>query len=53
MRWSNPLAQLCVCASVLLVPFAANAATEEDPWQSVNRPIFQFNDFVDTYALKP
>ena len=53
MRWSNPLAQLCVCASVLLVPFAANAATEEDPWESVNRPIFQFNDFVDTYALKP
>jgi phospholipid-binding lipoprotein MlaA len=44
MRWSNPLAQLCVCASVLLVPFAAQAATEEDPWESINRPIFQFND---------
>jgi len=53
MRWSNPLAQLCVCASVMLVPFVAQAATEEDPWESVNRPIFQFNDFVDTYALKP
>ena len=53
MRWSHPLAQLCVCASVMLVPFAAQAATEEDPWESVNRPIFQFNDFVDTYALKP
>ncbi|MDI2594881.1 VacJ family lipoprotein [Pseudomonas sp. N3-W] len=53
MRWSNHLAQLCVCASVLLVPFAAQAASEDDPWESVNRPIYQFNDFVDTYALKP
>ena len=53
MRWSNPLAQLCVCAGLLLAPFATQAATEEDPWESVNRPIFQFNDFVDTYALKP
>ena len=30
MRWSNHLAQLCVCASVLLAPFAAQAATESD-----------------------
>lgn len=53
MRWSNRLAQLCVCASVMLVPFVAQAATEEDPWESVNRPIFRFNDLLDTYALKP
>ncbi|MEB0047839.1 MULTISPECIES: VacJ family lipoprotein [unclassified Pseudomonas] len=53
MRWSNHLARLCVCAGVLLVPFAAQAASEDDPWESVNRPVFQFNDFVDTYALKP
>ena len=53
MRWSNPLARLCVCASALLVPFAAQAASEDDPWEGVNRPIFEFNDFVDTYALKP
>lgn len=53
MRWSNRLAQLCVCASVLLVPFVAQAATEEDPWESINRPIFRFNDLLDTYALKP
>lgn len=53
MRWSNRLAQLCVCASMLLVPFTAQAASEDDPWESVNRPIYQFNDFVDTYALKP
>ena len=53
MRWSNQLAQLCMCASVLLVPFAAQAATEEDPWESINRPIYKFNDFIDTYGLKP
>ena len=53
MRWSPSLTQLSVCASLLLAPFATQAATEEDPWESVNRPIFQFNDFVDTYALKP
>ena len=53
MRWSNHLAQLCVCASALLVPFAAQAASEDDPWEGINRPIFKFNDVVDTYALKP
>ena len=53
MRWSNHLAQICVCASLLLVPFVAQAATEDDPWESVNRPIFKFNDVLDTYALKP
>ncbi|MHC8408016.1 MlaA family lipoprotein [Pseudomonas sp. TMB3-21] len=53
MRWSNHLARLSVCASVLLVPFAAQAATEDDPWEGFNRPIFKFNDVLDTYALKP
>ncbi|MFP5428856.1 MAG: MlaA family lipoprotein, partial [Gammaproteobacteria bacterium] len=44
----------CVCASLLLAPVAATqAATEEDPWEAVNRPIFRFNDTLDTYALKP
>ena len=52
MRWSNRLAQLCVCTSIMLVPFVAQAS-EEDPWESINRPIFRFNDFLDTYALKP
>jgi phospholipid-binding lipoprotein MlaA len=53
MRLSKHFAQLCVCASVLLVPFVAQAAPEDDPWESVNRPIFKFNDVIDTYALKP
>ncbi|MGE7960673.1 MlaA family lipoprotein [Pseudomonas sp. NPDC089530] len=50
MRWSNRLAQL-MCAS-MLVPVLAHAA-EDDPWESINRPIFTFNDTIDTYALKP
>ncbi len=53
MRWSHYFAQLSVCATILLAPFAAQAASEDDPWESVNRPIFTFNDTVDTYALKP
>ena len=53
MRWTNRLAQLCVCASVAMVPFAANAATEDDPWEGINRITFKFNDTLDTYALKP
>lgn len=27
--------------------------TQTDPWESVNRPIYAFNDGVDRYALKP
>ena len=53
MRLSKHFAQLCVCAGVLLVPFVAQAAPEDDPWESINRPIFKFNDVIDTYALKP
>ncbi|MBH8610528.1 MULTISPECIES: MlaA family lipoprotein [Pseudomonas] len=53
MRWSHHLAQLCVYASALLVPFVAQAASEDDPWESINRPIYKFNDVLDTYALKP
>ncbi|MNG97917.1 putative phospholipid-binding lipoprotein MlaA precursor [compost metagenome] len=50
----NRMTRACVCASLLLAPLvAAQAATEEDPWESINRPIFTFNDTLDTYALKP
>lgn len=47
------MTRACVCASLLLAPVLAQAATEEDPWESINRPIFRFNDTIDTYALKP
>ncbi|WP_300727237.1 VacJ family lipoprotein [Pseudomonas sp.] len=53
MRLTERLAQLCVCVGVAMVPFAANAATEDDPWEGFNRVVFKFNDTLDTYALKP
>lgn len=44
---------MVICTSVLgLVPLA-RAATEEDPWERINRPIFSVNDTLDTYASKP
>ena len=46
------LARTCFVAGLALLPLAVQAA-EDDPWESVNRPIFRFNDTVDTYALKP
>ncbi|VTM10091.1 VacJ family lipoprotein [Pseudomonas aeruginosa] len=39
--------------SLALAPTLSLAASEEDPWESINRPIFTFNDTLDTYALKP
>ncbi|MGE4416142.1 MAG: VacJ family lipoprotein [Marinobacterium sp.] len=32
-------------------PLSANS--EVDPWESFNRPVFNFNEGVDKYALKP
>lgn len=46
------MAQLCVVVSTALMPVIAHAA-EEDPWESVNRVIYRFNDTLDTYTLKP
>ncbi|MCF3195726.1 MULTISPECIES: MlaA family lipoprotein [Pseudomonas] len=53
MRWTVRLAPLFVCAGVAMMPLAANAATEDDPWEGFNRVVFKFNDTLDTYALKP
>lgn len=50
--WPARIACLCLKASLVLLPAFASAA-DEDPWESINRPIFTFNDTLDTYALKP
>jgi phospholipid-binding lipoprotein MlaA len=47
---SSLRALLLVCS--LLVPGLAPAA-ESDPLESINRPIFVFNDHLDRYLLKP
>ncbi|MBB1521022.1 MlaA family lipoprotein [Aquipseudomonas guryensis] len=50
--WIERLGRLCACVTLVLVPALAQAS-EDDPWESFNRPVFRFNDTIDTYALKP
>ncbi|WP_070888127.1 VacJ family lipoprotein [Pseudomonas sp. D1-3] len=50
--WIASLGRKLACAGLMALPLAGQAATE-DPWESFNRPVFRFNDTVDTYALKP
>jgi len=45
-------ARLLALAGLSLLSVAVQAG-EDDPWESFNRPIFVFNDTLDTYALKP
>ncbi|RRV23034.1 VacJ family lipoprotein [Pseudomonas sp. o96-267] len=52
-RWIARLGGLMALVGLSLLPAMIQAASEEDPWESFNRPIFRFNDTVDTYALKP
>ena len=33
--------------------YAAKGVSFDDPWEDFNRAIFTFNDWLDTYALKP
>lgn len=47
----RPLRLLTLAGLALLS--VQGQASEEDPWESFNRPIFKFNDTLDTYALKP
>ncbi|MCY1396390.1 putative phospholipid-binding lipoprotein MlaA [compost metagenome] len=53
VNWMQRGIRLLATASLALVPFLAQAESADDPWESVNRPIFVFNDTLDTYALKP
>lgn len=53
VNWIERSARIPACASLALAPTLSLAASEEDPWESINRPIFTFNDTLDTYALKP
>ncbi|WP_172806868.1 MlaA family lipoprotein [Endozoicomonas arenosclerae] len=46
-----------VIPALLLAGFVSSASaavvTYDDPWEKANRTIFEFNDTLDTYALKP
>lgn len=45
--------QMLMLTSLTLMSSMTMASEEDDPWESFNRPIFTFNDTLDTYALKP
>lgn len=50
--WIGNLAVAFV-ATCAIFGTSLSQAAEEDPWEGVNRVIFNFNDKVDTYTLKP
>lgn len=52
-RWIARLGGLMALVGLSLLPAMSQAASEDDPWEGFNRPIFRFNDTVDSYALKP
>jgi len=49
------LAMLCVAGLLLVLQGCATvkSADARDPWESMNRSIYNFNDVMDTVALKP
>lgn len=49
----NRCVQVLACAGFITLSPLSHAATDKDPWERINRPIFSFNDTLDTYALKP
>ncbi|MEQ8802967.1 MlaA family lipoprotein [Haliea sp.] len=44
------LGLLCL---LLFAPAMAQDAVNPDPWEGLNRPIFEFNERLDQYLLKP
>jgi len=46
-------AQRLFIGSVFLLLALSSFASEEDPWEGFNRPVFRFNHAIDTYGLKP
>ncbi|OWP68642.1 VacJ family lipoprotein [Pseudomonas sp. K2I15] len=45
--------QVLTCACFITISPPSRADSDTDPWEGINRPIFSFNDTLDTYALKP
>ncbi|MCU1718698.1 VacJ family lipoprotein [Pseudomonas sp. 5P_3.1_Bac2] len=52
VNWIQQLSWAAACVGALALPAIAQA-DDEDPWQGYNRFMFQVNDTVDTYTLKP
>lgn len=51
---NQPFRAIALClAGLSLFSGISQAASEEDPWETFNRPVFLFNDTLDTWFLKP
>ena len=55
IAWMKRSASLALLAGVLALQGCATVQTADarDPWESMNRSVYQFNDVVDTVAIKP
>lgn len=55
MAWTKRSASLALLAGVMALQGCATVQTADarDPWESMNRSVYQFNDVVDTVAIKP
>jgi phospholipid-binding lipoprotein MlaA len=55
MVWMRRSALLALLAGVLALQGCATVKTADarDPWESMNRSVYQFNDVVDNVAIKP
>lgn len=55
IAWTKRMASLALLASLLVLQGCATVQTADarDPWESMNRSVYQFNEVVDTVAIKP
>jgi phospholipid-binding lipoprotein MlaA len=55
IAWTKRSASLALLAGVLALQGCATVQTADvrDPWESMNRSVYQFNDVVDAVAIKP
>ena len=55
ISWMKRSASLALLVGVLALQGCATVQTADarDPWESMNRSVYQFNDVVDTVAIKP
>ena len=55
IAWKKRSASLALLAGVLALQGCATVKTADarDPWESMNRSVYQFNDVVDNVAIKP
>jgi phospholipid-binding lipoprotein MlaA len=55
IAWIKRIASLAMLVGLLFLQGCATVKNPDarDPWESMNRSVYQFNDAVDTMAIKP